>query len=192
MPGNHSRCHGRPGTAAPSSCSVRRALCCAGIRLGNSHVPELRSSPSTFSIAAVDVEANEAGVAVQSKFLAAGAVVPWARGEVGAVATQALADVTFGPRGLDLLAEGLEPQAVLDRLLDGDAQREQRQVGVVDGAGRAASFTGEECFEWAGGLAGDAYASQGNILASADVVPAMAEAFQAARGPLAERLVEAL
>jgi uncharacterized Ntn-hydrolase superfamily protein len=146
----------------------------------------------TFSIVAVDVEANEAGVAVQSKFLAAGAVVPWARGEVGAVATQALADVTFGPRGLDLLAEGLEPQAVLDRLLDGDAQREQRQVGVVDGAGRAASFTGAGCFDWAGGAAGDAYACQGNILASADVVPAMAEAFQAARGPLAERLVEAL
>jgi len=146
----------------------------------------------TFSIVAVDVEANEAGVAVQSKFLAAGAVVPWARGDVGAVATQALADVTFGPRGLDLLADGLEPQAVLDRLLDGDAQREQRQGGVVDVAGRAVSFTGAECFDWAGGLAGDGYACQGNILASADVVSAMAEAFQAAPGPLAERLVEAL
>ncbi|MDP9343763.1 MAG: DUF1028 domain-containing protein [Actinomycetota bacterium] len=146
----------------------------------------------TFSIAAVDVEANEVGVAVQSKFLAAGAIVPWARGGVGAVATQALADVTFGPRGLDLLAEGLEPEAVVDRLLEGDPQREQRQVGVVDAAGRVATFTGAECFEWAGGLSGPGFACQGNILASAEVVAAMAEAFQAAAGPLAERLVQAL
>jgi len=146
----------------------------------------------TFSIVAVDIEANEAGVAVESKFLAAGAVVPWARGGVGAVATQALADVTFGPRGLDLLAEGREPQAVLDRLLDGDPQREQRQVAVVDAAGRAASFTGKECFDWAGGRTGDGYACQGNILASPEVVAAMADAFEAAEGPLAERLVEAL
>jgi uncharacterized Ntn-hydrolase superfamily protein len=146
----------------------------------------------TFSIAAVDVEANEAAVAVQSKFLAAGAIVPWARGGVGAVATQALADVTFGPRGLDLLAEGLGPQAVLDRLLAADPKREQRQVAVVDAAGRAATFTGAECLEWARGLTGPGFACQGNILASTDVVAAMAERFQATAGPLAERLVEAL
>ncbi len=146
----------------------------------------------TYSIVAVDVEANEAGVGVQSRFLAAGAIVPWARGGVGAVATQALADVTFGPRGLDMLAQGLEPEAVLDRLLDGDPQREQRQVGLVNAAGRAASFTGAECFTWAGGRVGDGFTCQGNILASPDVVVAMAGTFEATRGPLAERLLEAL
>src|SRR5947208_15946738 len=106
--------------------------------------------PSTFSIVAVDPEAGEAGVAVQSRFLAAGAIVPWARGGVGAVATQAFAEVTFGPRGLDLLASGMTPDQVLGGLLADDSRREERQVGVVDAAGNAATFTGAECFEWAG------------------------------------------
>jgi uncharacterized Ntn-hydrolase superfamily protein len=149
--------------------------------------------PSTFSIVAVDRDADEVGVAVQSKFIACGAVVPWARGGVGAVATQALAEVTFGSRGLDLLEEGIQPHDVLDRLLADDPRREHRQVGVVDASGRAASFTGSECFDWAGGVTGDGFACQGNILASADVVAGMAEAFQSsAGGRLAERLVEAL
>jgi uncharacterized Ntn-hydrolase superfamily protein len=151
--------------------------------------------PSTFSIVAADPQAGEVGVAVQSKFLAAGAIVPWARGGVGAVATQAFAEVTFGPRGLDLLADGLEPAAVLDRLLEGDEGRETRQVGIVDEHGRASSFTGAECFEHAGSNTGPGFACQGNILASDRVVPAMAEAFEAtARGGmrLAERMVEAL
>ncbi|MBI4260910.1 MAG: DUF1028 domain-containing protein [Actinobacteria bacterium] len=149
--------------------------------------------PSTFSIVATDPEAGEVGIGVQSKFLAAGALVPWARGGVGGVATQALADVSFGPRGLDLLAEGLSPRAVLDRLLEEDDQREHRQVGVVDAHGASASFTGSECFEHAASATGPGYACQGNILASDRVVPAMAGSFEGSVGrPLAERLVEAL
>jgi len=146
----------------------------------------------TFSIVAADPEANEVGVATQSKFLAVGAVVPWARGGLGAVATQSFADATFGPRGLDLLAEGLDPQSTLDRLLSDDERRETRQAGIVDASGRAASFTGKECFEHAGSLTGKGYACQGNILASEGVVPAMAAGFEGSTGPLAERLIEAL
>jgi len=146
----------------------------------------------TFSIVAADPEASEVGVATQSKFLAVGAVVPWARGGLGAVATQSFADATFGPRGLDLLAEGLDPQSTLDRLLSDDERRETRQAGIVDASGRAASFTGKECFEHAASLTGKGHACQGNILASEDVVPAMAAGFEGATGPLAERLIEAL
>ncbi|HEY7281628.1 MAG TPA: DUF1028 domain-containing protein [Actinomycetota bacterium] len=153
------------------------------------------AEPSTFSIVAVDPEAGEAGVAVQSKFLAAGAVVPWARGGVGAIATQAHAEVTFGVRGLDLLAGGLDPQAVLDRLLADDDRREHRQVGIVDMAGRSVSFTGSECYEWAGGQTGEGFCCQGNILAGPDVVAGMGEAYRrttADGAPLADRLIEAL
>jgi uncharacterized Ntn-hydrolase superfamily protein len=146
----------------------------------------------TFSIAACDPEAGEVGVATQSKFLAVGAVVPWARGGVGAVATQSFADATFGPRGLELLGAGLEPQEVLDRLLESDEKRELRQIGVVAASGGSASFTGKECFEHAASRSGPHYACQGNILASEDVVPAMATAFERASGPLAERMIEAL
>ena len=146
----------------------------------------------TFSIVAADPDANEVGVATQSKFLAVGAVVPWARGGVGAVATQSFAEVTFGPRGLELLEAGLDPQAVLDQLLAIDEKRETRQVGIVDASGRAASFTGKDCFEHAGSRTGNAHACQGNILASEEVVPAMAAAFEQASGPLAERMIEAL
>ncbi|MFL5797509.1 MAG: DUF1028 domain-containing protein [Actinomycetota bacterium] len=154
---------------------------------------EVLVQPSTFSIAAVEPEAGEAGVAVQSKFLAAGAVVPWARGGVGAVATQAFVEVTFGVRGLDLLASGVEPQVALDRLLAGDDRREVRQVGIVDMDGRSASFTGAECFDWAGGESGEGFCCQGNVLAGPDVVAGMAESFRRTAGrPLPERLIEAL
>ena len=146
----------------------------------------------TFSIAAADPDAGEVGVATQSKFLAVGAVVPWARGGVGGVATQSFADATFGPRGLDLLASGLDPQSALDRLLGEDEKRESRQVGIVDASGGAASFTGKECFEHAASLTGPKYACQGNILASDQVVPAMAAAFEEATGPLPERMIESL
>jgi uncharacterized Ntn-hydrolase superfamily protein len=149
-------------------------------------------TPSTFSIVAVDPATEEVGVAVQSKFLAIGAIVPWARAGVGAVATQAFADVTFGPRGLDLLASGLAPAEVLARLLEGDERRELRQVGLVDASGRSASFTGTRCYEHAGSITGSGYACQGNTLASDRVIPAMAEAFLASRGPLPERLLAAL
>jgi uncharacterized Ntn-hydrolase superfamily protein len=146
----------------------------------------------TFSIVAADPEAGEVGAATESKFLAVGAVVTWAKGEVGAVATQSFAEVTFGPRGLELLASGFSPQAALDRLLEFDEKREGRQVGIVDAAGRAASFTGSDCFEHAASLVGEGFACQGNILASAEVVPAIAEGFERASGPLAERMIEAL
>src|SRR6266542_3773672 len=151
-----------------------------------------RESGMTFSIVAADPPAGEVGVATESKFLAVGAVVPWARGAVGAVATQAFANATFGPRGLDLLEGGVEPAAALDRLLRGDDRKETRQIGIVDAAGRSVSFTGTECFEQAGSVAGDGYACQGNILASDAVVSAMAEAFQRSDGPLAERMIDAL
>ncbi|HZD03088.1 MAG TPA: DUF1028 domain-containing protein [Actinomycetes bacterium] len=151
------------------------------------------SRPSTFSVVAADLATGEVGVAVQSKFLAVGAMVAFARGDVGAVATQAFACVPFGPRGLDLLAKGLEPAAALERLLADDERREERQVGLVDLRGRAASHTGLGCFEHASSLTGAGFACQGNILASADVVPAMARAFERAAGlSLPERLVEVL
>jgi uncharacterized Ntn-hydrolase superfamily protein len=151
------------------------------------------SRPSTFSIVATDPDTGEVGVAVQSKFLAVGAMVAFARGDVGAVATQAFANVALGPQGLDLLAQGLEPEAALQRLLAGDQRREERQLGLVDRSGRAASHTGRDCFEHAGSVTGHGFACQGNVLASADVVPAMARAFERHAGlALPERLVEVL
>ena len=147
----------------------------------------------TFSISAADPDAGEVGVAVQSKFLACAAMVSWARGGVGAVATQAFAEVTFGPRGLDLLEEGLSPGETIDRLIADDDRPQVRQVGIVDAQGRAASFTGTECIEHAMSMPGTNFTVQGNILATDRVVPAMAEAFTGTQGmPLAERMIEAL
>jgi uncharacterized Ntn-hydrolase superfamily protein len=131
-------------------------------------------------------------VAVQSKFLAVGAVVPWAQANVGAVATQSYANTSFGPEGLALMAQGLSAQEALDRLVAADEGRARRQAGMVDARGRAATFTGQECHDWAGGLTGSHYAAQGNILVGAATVEAMARAFEGARGELADRLVEAL
>lgn len=147
----------------------------------------------TFSIIAVDAEAGQVGVAVQSKFLAAGAVVPWARAGIGAVATQSFTDVTFGERGLELLRSGIAPDDVLASLLDGDPQRDLRQVGVVAADGRSATFTGSQCLEWAGGKSGPGYAVQGNILAGVTVVDGLLTGFQRDPTlPLAQRLIEAL
>jgi len=148
--------------------------------------------PATFSIVACDLEAGEWGVAVESKFLAVGPVVPWAAANVGAIATQAFANTSYGPRGLELLRSGLSAEEVVKKLTEEDEEREHRQLGVVDARGRAAAFTGKECYEWAGHLVGDGYACQGNILASQRVVEAMAEAFEQTEGALADRLVEAL
>lgn len=147
---------------------------------------------STFSIVAYDSTAKEWGVAVQSKFLAVGAVVPWAQADVGAIATQAYANPSYGPEGLKLLRSGLSAEEVVRRLTQADEGREQRQLGVVDAQGRAAAFTGRECYDWAGHVVGPGYACQGNILAGERVVQAMAEAFEGAQGSLAERLIEAL
>ncbi len=146
----------------------------------------------TFSIVAYDPAAKESGVATQSKFLAVGAVVPWAQARAGAIATQSYANTTFGPKGLRWLAKGLSAQETLDRLLAADTGREQRQVGIVDRGGNAATFTGSGCHAWAGGLTGRHFAAQGNILARAKVVEAIAAKFEAAKGELADRLVAAL
>jgi uncharacterized Ntn-hydrolase superfamily protein len=150
-------------------------------------------SLSTFSIVAADPPAQEVGVAVQSKFLAVGALVSWAQSGVGAVATQALAEVTYGPRGLELLASGLEPVEVLRQLLATDPLAHRRQVGVVAADGRAASHTGSGCQPEAMSLTGFGYAVQGNLLASKSVVDSMVAAFEStAERPLADRLIEAL
>jgi uncharacterized Ntn-hydrolase superfamily protein len=149
----------------------------------------------TFSIVAWDErdgDRPEWGVAVASKFLAVGSVVPWARAGIGAVATQALANLAYGPDGLKLLQEGLDADSVVRRLTEADDEREHRQLGVVDASGRAATFTGSECFDWAGGVTGDGYCCQGNILAGDDVVPAMARAYESAQGAFVDRLLAAL
>lgn len=148
--------------------------------------------PSTFSVVAADPDAGEVGVAVQSKFLAVGAAVVWAAGGIGAVATQAYANTSYGPRGLELLKEGASPAEALYELTRDDAQAAQRQCGIVAADGRSATFTGPDCMEWAGGASGDCYAVQGNILASGAVVDAMRDAFLTSKGHLADRLVSAL
>ncbi len=146
----------------------------------------------TFSICAFDPATGELGIAVQSKFLAVGAVVPWARAGVGAVATQSYANTTYGPEGLRLLASGLAPDQVVARLIADDPDREKRQLGIVDARGRVATYTGKECHVWAGGVTGTRYCAQGNILAGAAVIDGMARAFEATSGSLADRLVAVL
>ncbi len=149
-------------------------------------------SLSTFSIVAYDPQVNEWGVAVQSKFLAAAAVVSWAQAGAGVVATQSYANTSFGPTGLALMGDGLSAQETLDRLIAADDGRDRRQVGLVDAQGRPATFTGSGCHDWAGGLTGTHYAVQGNILVSGATVEAMARGFEMADGELADRLVAAL
>src|SRR6185503_3592799 len=148
---------------------------------------------ATYSIVACDAEAGQWGVAVQSKFLAVGSVVPWAEPHVGAIATQSYANPRYGPDGLALLREGKSAQEVIDALTAADDDRAQRQVGVVDANGGAASFTGDECHDWAGGRTGKCYAAQGNILVSAATVDALAVTFESnGHLELAQRLVECL
>jgi uncharacterized Ntn-hydrolase superfamily protein len=148
---------------------------------------------ATYSICACDLDAGQWGVATESKFLAVGSVVPWAEAHVGAIATQSYANPQYGPDGLALLREGLSAAEVVDRLTSADEGRAQRQLGIVDALGRAATFTGEECHEWAGGRVGTGYAAQGNILVSAATVDALAETFEATAGAsLAERLLDSL
>jgi uncharacterized Ntn-hydrolase superfamily protein len=146
----------------------------------------------TFSIVAYDPAEKAWGVAVASKFIGVGAVVPHARAGCGAVATQSYARYTFGPDGLTLMGAGKSAADTLDLLLSRDDQRGLRQVGMVDSQGRAATYTGAECFEWAGGRTGEGVACQGNILVGAKVVDALLEAYQSAQGELADRLVTAL
>jgi uncharacterized Ntn-hydrolase superfamily protein len=148
---------------------------------------------ATYSIVGCDLEARQWGVAVQSKFLAVGSVVPWAEAEVGAVATQAYANPSYGPNGLTLLREGLSASEVVERLTAADDGRDDRQLGVVDAQGGSASWTGPGCNDWAGGRTGSCYAAQGNILVGEETVTALAETFEASQDrPLAERLLDAL
>lgn len=147
---------------------------------------------TTFSIVAWDATLPAWGVAVASKFPAVGAVVPWARAGAGAVATQSYANTTYGPLGLEAMAAGRSAGEALALLVAGDEGRDQRQAGLVDALGGAATFTGPECMPWAGGLTGDGFAIQGNILAGPQVVEAMAQAYAAAAGDLADRLHAAL
>jgi uncharacterized Ntn-hydrolase superfamily protein len=159
---------------------------------------------ATFSIVACDPANGDLGVAVQSKFPNVRPVVPWAEAGVGAVATQSFANLSYGPRGLALLRNGASAEQVVRILIADDAEREHRQVGVVDARGRAASWTGRACFAWAGGnaggnaggpgevAAGPGFAAQGNILVSQATVDALAQTFTATGGDLAGRLVAAL
>jgi uncharacterized Ntn-hydrolase superfamily protein len=146
----------------------------------------------TFSIVAADTQTGDWGIVVASKFPCVGAVVPWARAGVGAVATQSWANTSFGPDGLGLMGDGIDAQGALDRLLAADDGREDRQVGFVDGSGRAATFTGSKCMDWAGGLIGDGFAAQGNILAGEAVVSELARAYIQTEGDLCDRLLAAL
>ncbi|TMD89625.1 MAG: DUF1028 domain-containing protein [Chloroflexi bacterium] len=146
----------------------------------------------TFSIVARDPQAGESGIAVQSKFLAVGAVVPWAKAGVGAIATQSWANTSYGPRGLELLASGLSAQETLAQLIGEDDGRASRQVGIVGVDGQPATFTGDQCFPWAGGQVGEHYTCQGNILVGKDTVLAMARTFEQTTGRLCDRLVAAL
>ena len=148
---------------------------------------------STYSIVACDLEKREWGVGVQSKFLAVGAAVPAAAPEVGAIATQAWANLAYRPQGLALLQDGYAAEDEVRALVAADEGRTHRQVGVVDRHGRAATYTGSDCLEWAGGTTGLGYAAQGNILVSAATVEALAETFEGSEGrPLAERLLDCL
>ena len=147
---------------------------------------------ATYSLVACDLDEGEWGVAVQSKFLAVGSVVPWAEPGAGAVATQAYANPRYGPDGLALLRQGLTAEEVVKRLTEADDGRDERQLGVVDAGGRGATFTGSACHDWAGGRTAPGYAAQGNILVSGETVDALADTFEASAGSLAVRLLESL
>ena len=150
------------------------------------------SPVATFSIVGYDAETGALGIAVQSKFFAVGAVVPWAEAGVGAIATQSWANTTYGPKGLKLLKSGLSAEQTLERLIADDPGHATRQVGIVDAKGNVAHYTGDECNAWAGAVSGKHYTAQGNILAGEEVVKAMGTAFEATAGELADKLMEAL
>ena len=147
---------------------------------------------ATFSIVARDPATGELGVAVQSRAFRAGAIVSYAKAGVGAIATQAAANQTYGPRGLELLELGLSPDEVVEHLTGSDPGRDRRQLAVIDDQGRVRAYTGSATSAWAGHLEGENFSAQGNILAGEAVVRAMAEAFESSEGPLALRLMDAL
>ena len=146
----------------------------------------------TFSIVAYDRETSSWGVAVQSRFISVGSVVPWAEAGIGAIATQAAANVAYGAEGLRMLREDVPAPEVVRRLTSNDAGRDERQLGVVDRHGVAAAFTGTKCMEWAGHEVGDGFSCQGNILFGPAVVRAMARAYETTPGDVIDRLLAAL
>jgi uncharacterized Ntn-hydrolase superfamily protein len=146
----------------------------------------------TFSIVGYDPNEKEWGIAVQSKFLGVGAVVPFAKAGVGAVATQSYANTAYGPQALQLMEQGKTAQEALELITAEDPDKELRQVGIVDFEGSGATFTGNGCYSWAGGTAGTHFAAQGNILVDENTVKAMADTFSGSEGTLAERLLAAL
>jgi uncharacterized Ntn-hydrolase superfamily protein len=153
---------------------------------------ETSSLVTTYSIVAWDSLTGELGVAVQSKFLGVGAVVPYAKAGVGAIATQAFANTTFGPKGLELLENGMDARQTVERLIQSDTNLANRQLGIVDAHGNAFAFTGSECLPYAGNISGNGYTVQGNILAGVEVIRAMAQTFEISSGELADRLLNAL
>jgi uncharacterized Ntn-hydrolase superfamily protein len=147
---------------------------------------------STFSIVARDADSGDLGIAVASKFLAVGAVVPFAEADVGAVATQSYANTSYGPRAMAALRAGIPIDLIHESFAATDDQHAMRQYGLVDASGRSLSFTGDACHPWAGGTARPGLAAQGNLLAGPEVVEALIETYEASHGPLAERLLAAL
>lgn len=147
---------------------------------------------STFSIVGCDPVTGEVGVAVASKYFAVGSVVPWAKADVGAVATQSYVNFDYGIDGLEMLEAGLTPQQVIDSLISTDPGYERRQVGIIDSQGNAATYTGSGCLSWAGGLTGKNCVAQGNILVSDTVVINMVRAFENTQGELEDKLMAAL
>ncbi len=146
----------------------------------------------TFSIVACDPNSGQVGVAVQSHWFSVGSIVTWAEAGVGAVATQSLVNVSFGPRGLDLLRKGRSPQETLKELIASDEGRDFRQLAIIDPNGSVTAFTGAKCIADAGHIIGESYSVQANMMLSREVVPAMSKAFEASSGPLAERMLAAL
>ena len=184
--------------ALAASVIVMAILAWMNSRTGESHSTAPLDSDgaapdvNTFSIVAYDPQRKEWGVAVASKVLAVGSVVPWVKAGVGAIATQSAANVTYGPKGLELLAQGKSAEEVIKLLTDPDDVKNRRQVGIIDANGNPATFTGSECMAWAGGKTGANYCCQGNILTGEAVVNDMATAFENATGPLAWRMMAAL
>ena len=176
----------------PPFVSIAVALIGTAIVPASDPVPAGTEPCTTFSIVACDPETKEHGVAVASKFLAVGAVVPWAKADVGAVATQSFANTTFGPKGLELLGGGKSAEATMKALIEGNDGRDNRQVGIVDKDGNGESYTGKKCQAWAGGKTGKNYSCQGNLLAGEAVVADMAKVFEESKGPLAWRLLAAM
>jgi uncharacterized Ntn-hydrolase superfamily protein len=173
--------------------AARAVLALAAFALALSAAPALaRHAPSTYSIVAFDSTTGELGVAVQSKYFSVGRVVPWAEGGVGAVATQASVNPSFGVQALAMLRHGLTPDQIVKALAANDSLWDSRQFAVVDAQGRVATWTGPRCMDWAGGEAGAGFAVQGNILTGPKVVSEMARGYREARGELAERLIAAM